>query len=282
MKNFSCTFLNVAVSLFLLTFSACSPIDNFDETLLLDEQSGISSSEESSLSSSSKKNESSSSVENIESSSSSVTELSSSSEHSCPKTVTDSRGETDELYDVIEFYDRQSNTLACWFDKNLNYKVKGSLCYEDDDANCDLYGRLYKGENFAGLCPEGFHVSTFEDWNQLFSVLGVSCGITGCTDVGWNLKAVDSWVYDSGASKSKDSYGFSAFAGGMYDKGHSSEDGEVRDYEFKGLSGYWWIANENKDPGIIRIDNNSDDAYLSEEVDYVSNIGYSIRCVMDK
>jgi len=30
-----------------------------------------------------------------------------------------------------------------WMKKNLNYAVSGSVCYENDTANCAKYGRLY-------------------------------------------------------------------------------------------------------------------------------------------
>jgi len=30
-----------------------------------------------------------------------------------------------------------------WMAENLNYEMKGSKCYDNEPANCKIYGRLY-------------------------------------------------------------------------------------------------------------------------------------------
>lgn len=65
-----------------------------------------------------------------------------------------------------------------WMAKNYNLKLKGSWCYNNDEKNCEMYGRLYtwsmimnlpdscnentciskKSQSHKGICPEGFHV----------------------------------------------------------------------------------------------------------------------------
>jgi len=41
-----------------------------------------------------------------------------------------------------------------WMAENLNYKVGGSKCYSNNDANCAIYGRLYDHETALDICPE--------------------------------------------------------------------------------------------------------------------------------
>jgi len=63
-----------------------------------------------------------------------------------------------------------------WMSENLNFLAKGSWCYDNKDENCDKYGRMYdwqtimsgsKDENTQGICPEGWHVSTFQEWQSV-------------------------------------------------------------------------------------------------------------------
>ena len=54
-----------------------------------------------------------------------------------------------------------------WFASNLNYKIEGSYCFENDDKNCDIYGRLYKWEVALNACPQGWHLSTDFEWQEL-------------------------------------------------------------------------------------------------------------------
>ncbi|MCM5662600.1 FISUMP domain-containing protein [Galbibacter mesophilus] len=60
-----------------------------------------------------------------------------------------------------------------WFAENLNYD-KGdsrSSCYDNDSFNCELLGRLYETLNSIE-CPDGWHVPTMEEWEELFEYLG--------------------------------------------------------------------------------------------------------------
>jgi len=46
-----------------------------------------------------------------------------------------------------------------WMAKNLDYDFSGSVCYDNSDANCNVYGRLYKWATAANdACPEGWHL----------------------------------------------------------------------------------------------------------------------------
>lgn len=73
-----------------------------------------------------------------------------------------------------------------WMTKNLNVDVTGSSCYEDRPKNCEKYGRLYTWsmamgidtsydrkkygkttEPHQGICPDGSHLPSHDEWNQL-------------------------------------------------------------------------------------------------------------------
>ena len=61
-----------------------------------------------------------------------------------------------------------------WFAENLNYDTEDNLsaCYDDNSDNCFIYGRLYTGEAAQTACPEGWHLSSKEEWDTLIDYLG--------------------------------------------------------------------------------------------------------------
>lgn len=88
----------------------------------------------------------------------------------------------------LPFYTIQIGT-QCWLKKNLD---RGTMilgiqeqsdngiiekyCFDDDPANCDIYGGLYQGKeamkyntmgDIQGICPNGWHIPTDEEWKQL-------------------------------------------------------------------------------------------------------------------
>ena len=61
-----------------------------------------------------------------------------------------------------------------WLAENLNYDpaAGNSWCYEDDTANCAVYGRLYDWETAKTACPAGWHLPSEDEWDQLIAFLG--------------------------------------------------------------------------------------------------------------
>jgi len=156
--------------------------------------------------------------------------------------VTDSNG---KKYKTIEIGDQT------WMAENLNLDVPGSECYNKDVAKCAIYGRLYDWETamklpgcnsafcawqidakHQGICPDGWHIPSDEDWDKLLSYVG------GSPTAGRYLKAAKGWdSYDGKPGNGEDKYGFSALPGGYLD-----------DYfdKFKdvGVLGIWWSTSE--------------------------------------
>jgi len=76
-----------------------------------------------------------------------------------------------------------------WMAENLNYdtKTNGSVCYNNDPANCTIYGRLYNWETAKKSCPTGWHLPSIDEWRELVNLAG------GYNVAGKRLKAVGGW-----------------------------------------------------------------------------------------
>jgi uncharacterized protein (TIGR02145 family) len=116
-----------------------------------------------------------------------------------------------------------------WMAENLNYNASGSECRNDLEANCAIYGRLYDWDTAMEACPDGWHLPTNLEWDQLYRYVDGTSGEESPYDsptAGKYLKAKNGW--GKGANGTDD-YGFSALPGGsngVYDS-------------------FWWTADEN-------------------------------------
>lgn len=202
--------------------------------------------------------------------------------------ITDSRD--GQVYKTVKIGEQT------WMAQNLNFETSNSYCYENDLANCVLYGRLYtwseamdsagafsnigKGCGFgktctpmepvAGICPDGWHLPSSSEWETLFDFTG--------TNTRDKLKSLLGWTEESGTSANgTDDYGFSAVPGGYR---NGSEDAYGM-YFSKGSHANFWTATESDGKYAIMM-------YLSEyhEEPYLAAYGndgkkfaFSVRCV---
>ncbi len=67
-----------------------------------------------------------------------------------------------------------------WTTENVKV-TSGRACYRNSSANCEIFGGLYTWPNAMqnsttekaqGICPDGWHVPTEAEWNELFDFLG--------------------------------------------------------------------------------------------------------------
>jgi uncharacterized protein (TIGR02145 family) len=58
-----------------------------------------------------------------------------------------------------------------WLAQDLNYASDDSKWYDDDPANCEIYGRLYDWEASKTACPAGWHLGSDEEWSTLIKFL---------------------------------------------------------------------------------------------------------------
>jgi len=141
------------------------------------------------------------------------------------KTFTDSRD--GKKYEMVKI------GKQTWMAENLNYNASGSKCYDNNPANCQIYGRLYNWTTAKKACPAGWHLPNNKEWNVLTTAVG------GEEIAGEYLKATIGWNWNSYEGKSgngTNAYGFSALPAG--DGGSNGSFGSV------GHNGFWWSSSE--------------------------------------
>jgi uncharacterized protein (TIGR02145 family) len=187
--------------------------------------------------------DSSSSAEASVSSSSSIGGGSSSSGESSSSSITQSSsGSQQNAYETVKIGNQT------WLKRNLNamHKSGNSWCYNNQESNCEIYGRLYDWaaamdlpsecnetvcaelvkNPHQGLCPDGFHIPTNEDWDELLMFVDEDTDGNGYVldtyydsfTAAYYLKATSSWtgspILDQISVNGIDKYGFSAVASG--------------------------------------------------------------------
>ena len=74
-----------------------------------------------------------------------------------------------------------------WMAENLNYDTSDSKCYNNDPANCEIYGRLYNWSTASTVCPTGWHIPSDAEWDVLITAVG------GSSTAGTKLKVASGW-----------------------------------------------------------------------------------------
>ncbi len=198
---------------------------------------------------------------------------------------TDSRD--GQVYKTVKIGDQ------IWMAENLNYAYlqpttrmdSSSFCYENSADSCAKYGRLYLWsaaidsaavlstdnivcgygwsctfpEKVRGVCPEGWHLPSKDEWETLITTVG------GSGTAGERLKSRSGWNDRGG----KDDYGFAALPAGYY----GSAFGFAGDYAF------FWSSTEfgGSDAYDMKL-YYSDSAVLDK---YDKFMALSVRCVKD-
>jgi len=151
-----------------------------------------------------------------------------------------------------------------WMGENLNYQPStgNSWCYDNNNANCAKYGRLYDWNTAMNACPAGWHLPTKEEWKYLESW-------TGGGEAGKRQKAKSGW---DGNGNGTDEYGVSASPGGYRRT--------VGSFNYAGKYGYWWTATEGGSGRAYYRDMGYSTNYVGE-YSYGKGGGFSVRCVAD-
>jgi uncharacterized protein (TIGR02145 family) len=184
-----------------------------------------------------------------------------------------------------------------WMAENLNFNAEGSVCYDNDPANCTTYGRLYDWatvmafepacnktadcrsyitENHKGICPKGWHVPNYSETDNLIEFAG------GGSTAGQVLKATSGWTDLQGnpGGNGADLLGFSALPGGSALDVHALNVGYYYLYSSSGLAGSWWIAahyDRSKASGFSMSGISSASGRSTRDKSSL----ISLRCVMD-
>ncbi len=172
-----------------------------------------------------------------------------------------------------------------WMAENFAYKAsEGSYAYDNDESKVEKYGRLYNWETSILICPQGWHLPTDSDFEELAQYVSNENGgylaygieyITGgqeWEDVGFHLKSTSGWIEDDNGS---DDYGFNAYpAGSRWTSG---------EYSGLGSECILWSSSEHQNSfgnvnGILRgINENHKFAWGYDSKSY----GYCVRYIKD-
>jgi uncharacterized protein (TIGR02145 family) len=129
------------------------------------------------------------------------------------------------------------------------------------DKTCGLSGKV------QGVCPEGWHLPSYDEWNTLFTAVG------GQSTAGKVLKSQTGWTAYDGITN-EDAFGFSALpAGFKYSIG-------VGDYDYEGFYAHFWSSTEYGSDyayGMVLYYNGGN----VNQGDYDKYVGFSVRCLKD-
>jgi hypothetical protein len=129
--------------------------------------------------------------------------------------------------------------------QNLNVEATGSMCYNNEPANCTKYGRLYDWatamnlpgcnsgscssqiqEKHQGICPSGYHIPSMEELNEYGSYECLKNQAGGSYSSDGGFRSVDNRGYWWSTDEDSDSNGSSAYYRGMnynYNEAHESD-----------------------------------------------------------
>jgi len=166
---------------------------------------------------------------------------------------------------------------AAWTQLN-----SGAWCNYDNKPSHDVtYGKLYNWFAVAdrgGLCPQGWHVPTDAEWQQLELALGMASSEVGGTgwrigaeSVGGKMKTTTLWTIPN--ADATNTSGFSSLPSGS----RSWKDGV---FSSLGEQGQWWSNSVN--PDYNRLPWNRTLGKLGLWRSYaIETMGYCVRCVRD-
>jgi len=156
----------------------------------------------------------------------------------------------------------------------------GAWVHYDNDTQYELpYGKLYNwfaGDDPRNLCPAGWHVPSFQDWDILISFLG------GDAIAGAAMKEAGTQHWNAPNQGSTNSSGFTALPAG-----YRSAWGDFENWDSEPTIGegtFWWSTSEwiGGSPCCGRpvgVHNWYDDVTSNQA--HEKQHGYSIRCVKD-
>jgi uncharacterized protein (TIGR02145 family) len=161
-----------------------------------------------------------------------------------------------------------------------NNNTSGAFCWYPgmDNTNKVVYGALYNqyAVKTGKLAPEGWHVSSLQDWIALTEHLG------GESEAGGKLKESGYLHWCTPNTGATNLSGFTAVPGGYTTK---SNFNNMPGFNGMSYAGNWWTPSESE---------GAPDYMYAFEIDYYSKKvyrkgrftgsydGYSVRCVKDR
>ncbi|MFK5857054.1 MAG: FISUMP domain-containing protein, partial [Bacteroidota bacterium] len=177
----------------------------------------------------------------------------------------------------------------CWMAENLNVGTRidgvnnptndGTIekyCYNDDNANCTVYGGLYQWDEMMqyattqgvqGICPDGWHLPTDAELTSLIQFLG------GVSVAGGKMKEISTTHWNSPNTSATNESGFTALPAGYCYSGSFSNQGKYN---------YIWSSTEESGSGT--------DSWLRHlyynggyvnRYNPIKTYGFSVRCLLN-
>lgn len=208
-----------------------------------------------------------------------------------------------QVYNTIQIFSQ------CWLKENLNVgtriwsgtemtnnNIVEKYCYDNEPDSCIKYGGLYQWnemmqytyqeEGVQGICPDGWHLSSDEEWKILEGSVDSQFGIG---DPDWDFHTGDGRGYDAGlvlksttdweTNPGTDAYGFTGLPGGNC---YWDSEGFGGFYSVR-QAGRWWTTE--LDEGSILQSVSRYFSRLSNQSNlYETNWGQSgnsVRCIKD-
>ncbi len=193
----------------------------------------------------------------------------------------------------------------CWMTKNMNFdngcyrnqlvpnKRNGCGYYIDDNGKeVKEYGLLYQWDAAASICPDGWRLTTDNDWRILERELGMEDLTTSfiwrgvwraAGDVGKKLKSTTGWINSGSGS---DDYRFNALPGGFWRPRSLPEPDELgspMNFGFNEIKeeGVWWASSLIKGGSHAAMRGlHSSQAGVKRSADR-KDYAFSVRCALD-
>ncbi|MFZ4401314.1 MAG: protein kinase domain-containing protein [Bacteroidales bacterium] len=147
-----------------------------------------------------------------------------------------------------------------------NSSYDGWCYYDNDKTNVKKYGVLYQWEAAKKACPDGWHLPTDKEWDELINFWG------GETVAGGKLKEAGYTHWKRPNAGATNSTSFSALPGGFRDSSGKCND--------VGTNGLWWSSTETNATNAWFRNMYYNDSDASRN-DIYKTYGFSVRCLRD-
>ena len=189
--------------------------------------------------------------------------------------VTDGSEDIDGSYYYVYGYNGTDVSEAT---ATENYNTYGVLY----NWNAAMAGGTTSNTNpsgVQGVCPDGWHLPSNEEWNELQLAIGISIDeidVSGWhgTNEGSKLAGNEElWI--DGELKNSSEFNSTGFTG--LPSGYRSNEGE---FSLIGNNTWWWSATQNtsEEAYYIKLDYNNSSLFFLR---YYKSCGYSVRCLRD-
>lgn len=153
------------------------------------------------------------------------------------------------------------------------------FAYNDDLSNIETYGRLYTWytvDDSRDICPDGWHIPSDSEWNNLQLYLGMSpndIDLIGESDNGISafLKETGTTYWLSPNVGATNSSGFGALPAG-YRRRYN------KDFEYLGQRTFFWTSSAYNDANSFYRSLSYDTPNITRTYN-LKNYGFSVRCI---